>query len=415
MVRKKKSYFMHFLKRVYEEVLKEHIRENRQMLFLVGPRQVGKTTTSLEISELYKKGFFYINWDIQEDRVKIVEGPDAVAKMVQLDKLTEGRPIIIFDELHKYGKWKTFLKGFFDKYSKRVHIIVTGSARLDVYKAGGDSLMGRYFSYRLHPLSVREIIDSTLRSIEISEPKELKNESFLNLFNFGGFPEPFLKKSPSFYTKWKKTRTQQLFQEDLRDLTKIQELGQIQILAEVLRQQVGQLTSYTELAKKVNVSIDTIRRWLEILKSFYYCYTLQPWSKNVTRSLLKEPKIYLWDWSYTVDIGARAENFVASHLLKAVDFWTDRGLGHYELNYLRDKEKREVDFLISKDGEPWFLVEVKNSSNGSPSKSLFYFQKLLNAKHAFQVALDMDYVDISCFGYTEPIIVPAKTFLSQLV
>ncbi len=405
---------MRALKRIYEAVFEEHLAEDRQMLFLVGPRQVGKTTTSLEVSEPYKH-HFYLNWDIQSDRAQIIEGPDAVAANMQLDLLRKTLPVIVFDELHKYGKWKTFLKGFFDKYSKRVHIIVTGSARLDVYKAGGDSLMGRYFSYRLHPLSVAEILDPTLKKTEISDPKKISDEKFSNLLTFGGFPEPFLKKTSQFYTRWKRTRTQQLFEEDLRDLTKIQELSQIQILAEVLKQQVGKLTSYTELSKKVNVSIDTIRRWLEILKSFYYCYTVPPWSKNVVRSLLKEPKVYLWDWSCATDVGARAENFIASHLLKAVHFWTDRGMGEYELYYLRDKEKREVDFLIVKNSKPWCLVEVKNSSNGGLSKSLFYFQEMLEVEYAVQVALDMEYVNRSCFESSRPLIVPAKTFLSQLV
>ncbi|MDP1836721.1 MAG: AAA family ATPase [Chlamydiales bacterium] len=266
---------MHELKRVYEQVFEEHLLENRQMLFLVGPRQVGKTTTSLEVSETYKH-HFYFNWDAQGERAKIVEGPDAIAEMLQLEVLRKSLPVVVFDELHKYGKWKSFLKGFFDKYSKHVHIIVTGSARLDVYRAGGDSLMGRYFCYRLHPLSVAEIVNPKLKTAEISEPKKISEAKFSDLMNFGGFPEPFLKQSSQFYTRWKRTRTQQLFQEDLRDATMIRELGQLQLLAEVLRQQVGQATSYTELAKKVNVSVDTVRRWLEVLKSFYYCYTIQP-------------------------------------------------------------------------------------------------------------------------------------------
>lgn len=402
------------LKRIYEAVLEEHLAENRQMLFLVGPRQVGKTTTSLEVSEPYQH-HFYFNWDVQNDRQKIVEGPDAVAEVIRLDLLRKTAPIVVFDELHKYGKWKTFLKGFFDKYSRSVRIIVTGSARLDIYKAGGDSLMGRYFSYRLHPLSVAEIVNPALKKQELSPPKKISGEKFAHLLTFGGFPEPFIKHSPQFYTRWRRTRTQQLFEGDLRDLTRIQELGQIQLLAEVLRQQIGQLTSFTELSKKVNVSIDTIRRWIEVLKSFYYCYTIQPWSKNVVRSLVKEPKIYLWDWSSCADPGARAENLIASHLLKAVDFWTDRGWGHYELCYLRDKEKREVDFLVVKDGRPWMLIEVKNSSNGAPSKSLYYFQKMLQTDFTLQVAVDMEYVDSSCFKSSKPQIVPAKTFLSQLV
>lgn len=401
-------------KRVYEAIVEEHLRENRQMLFLVGPRQVGKTTTSLEVSENYEN-YFYFNWDTQSDRIKIVEGAEAVANAIKINTLERSHSIIVFDELHKYGRWKNFLKGFFDKYSKQLHIIVTGSARLDVYKAGGDSLMGRYFSYRLHPFSVAELLDPSLKQQEISFPKQISDEQFSNLLLFGGFPEPFLKQTLPFYNRWKRTRTQQLFEEDLRDLTRVQELGQIQVLAELLRQQVGQLTSYTELAKKVNVSIDTIRRWLEILKSFYYCYTIQPWSKNVSRSLLKEPKIYLWDWSSAMNVGARAENFIASHLLKAVHFWTDRGWGNYELYYLRDKEKREVDFLLVKDNQPWILIEVKNSDNGRPSKSLFYFKEALDVEFAFQIAIEGEYVDRSCFDFFSPIIVPAKTFLSQLV
>lgn len=402
------------LKRIYEAVFEEHLRENRQMLFLVGPRQVGKTTTSLEVSESYKH-HYYFSWDIQNDRMKIVAGPDAIAEAMQLNTLKRTKPIVVFDELHKYGKWKNFLKGFFDKYEKQAHIIVTGSARLDVYKAGGDSLMGRYFSYRLHPLSVGEIVDPNLKEVEVSSPKEIHDELFANLLTYGGFPEPFLKHSSQFYTRWKRTRSQQLFEEDLRDLTKVHQLGQIQVLAEVLRQQVGQLTSYTELAKKVNASIDTIKRWLGVLKSFFYCYTLQPWSKNVTRSLLKEPKVYLWDWSNAADPGARAENFIASHLLKAVHFWNDRGWGEYGLYYLRDKEKREVDFLVVKNNKPWWLVEAKCSHNGSPSKSLYYYQDLLQTDVAVQVAVDMDYVDRNCFESGKPLIVPARTFLSQLV
>lgn len=212
-----------------------------------------------------------------------------------------------------------------------------------------------------------------MKKTEISPPQKINDKQFSNLLHFGGFPEPFLKASPSFYSRWKRTRTHQLFEEDLRDLTKVHELEQMQVFAELLKHQAGHLTSLTELSKKVNVSVDTIRRWLQILKSFYYCYTLQPWSRNVSRSLLKQPKVYLWDWSCITDVGARAENFIASHLLKAVHFWTDRGWGDYELYYLRDKEKREVDFLITKDDNPWCLVEVKNSSNGSPSKSLYYF------------------------------------------
>lgn len=405
---------MNHLKRVYESILEDHLIKNRQMLFLVGPRQVGKTTTSLDLSASYKI-HYYFNWDVQSDRLKIVEGPEAIAELLKLDILRASVPVVVFDELHKYAKWKTFLKGFFDKYHHKVKIIVTGSARLDVYKLGGDSLMGRYFLYRLHPLSVAEIVNPALKTMEISEPSPIREEDFDRLFKFGGFPEPFLKSSPQFYSRWRRTRTHQLFEEDLRDATRIQEVGQIQLLAEILRQQAGQQTSFTELSKKVNVSIDTIRRWIEVLKSFYYCFTIQPWKKNVVRSLIKEPKIYLWNWAEVVDAGAKAENFIASHLLKAVHFWTDSGWGDYSLHYVRDKEKREVDFLIVKDEQPWMLVEVKKSSQAGLSKSLYYYQELLGVNFALQVAMDLDYLPQNCIQDGSPMIVPAKTFLSQLV
>ena len=405
------------MKRFYEHIFEEHFLQNRQMLFLVGPRQIGKTTLSKEIASR-RTTHFYLNWDSQKDRASIVAGPETVAELLNLSMPEMGKelPLIIFDELHKYKKWKSFLKGFFDKYSTQAHIIVTGSARLDIFKAGGDSLMGRYFLYRIHPLSVAEIISPFDRKTEIlQEPKEISSEAFDDLLKFGGFPDPFLKQDPLFYNQWTRLRFQQLFNEDLRDLTLIQDLAQMQVLAELLQQQAAQLTSYQSLASKVNVSVDTIKRWIQVLKSFYYCFTLKPWTKNVTRSLLKEPKLFLWDWSLVEDEGARKENFIASHLLKAVHFWTDRGFGSFELYFLRDKEKREVDFLVSKDKKPWFIVEVKSSENRSISKSLFYYQKVTGAQHAFQVTFDSEFVQGDCFSLTEPTIVPAKTFLSQLI
>src|SRR3569832_781066 len=208
---------------------------------------------------------------------------------------------------------------------------------------------------------------------------------------------------------------EQLFSEDLRDLTRIHDLGQMQILAELLSHQAGCLTNYSILANKVSVSVETVKRWIDVLKSFYYCFTLQPWTKNITRSLLKEPKVFLWDWSFVTDEGARFENCIASHLLKAVHFWTDQGLGDYGLYYLRDKEKREVDFVVTKNKKPWFIVDVKKSGKEGLSKALFHYQKLTNAPHAFQVVFDLPYVEGDCFKATEPVIVPASTFLSQLI
>ncbi len=414
IVVKKERAFMTRIRRTYELVMEEHLKENRQMLFLMGPRQVGKTTSSLEVSS-ERAQHFYFNWDIGEHRKLIIKGATSVAEAMGLDQLKRSTPIVVFDEIHKYRRWKTFIKGFFDHFEKKVKIVVTGSARLDIYKAGGDSLMGRYFPYRLHPLSVAELVHPTLRKTELApKPKKIAEDKWNALITFGGFPEPFLKKKLSFYTRWKRLRTQQLFKEDLRDLTQIQELGQIQLLAEILSTQVAQTTNYSDLAGKINVSVNTIKRWMQVLRSFYYCFSLQPWSKNISRSLLKEPKIYLWDWSLVENKGARVENFIASHLLKAVHFWTDRGFGEYGLYFLRDKEQREVDFLIVKNKKPWILVEAKTADTGI-SKSLYHYQELTKAEYVLQVVFDLDYVDVNCFSSSKPIVVPAKTFLSQLV
>jgi uncharacterized protein len=402
------------MRRIYQELIHEHLSSLRQMVFLMGPRQVGKTTLSLEAASEWPE-HFYFSWDNTAERLLFLEGAEAIAKQAGLQELGAERPILIFDEIHKFGKWKGFLKGFFDLYEKITRIIVTGSARLNVYKRGGDSLMGRYFYYRIHPLSVAEIVSPDLIKTEIRKsPKAIQEADWEALLKHGGFPEPFVQRSENFSRRLQAMRKDQLFREDIRDGTRIQELAQLELLAELLRKQAAQSMDYQSLAKKVGVSADTIRRWVEVLKSFYYCFSIQPWSKNITRSLLKEPKLYLWDWSLIEDEGHRNENLVASHLLKAVHFWTDRGLGEYGLYYLRTKDQREVDFIVTKNKKPWFIVEVKTKAKGM-SPELYRFQEETQAPHAFQVAFDLPFVNKNCFEEKGPILVPAKTFLSQLV
>ena len=402
------------MKRTYQILLKKHLNEHRQMIFLSGPRQVGKTTTSLAASGEYLL-HYYFNWDNEDHRALIIEGPKAIARESALDTLQKSEPIIVFDEIHKYRNWKRFLKGFFDTYEKKCRIVVTGSARLNIYKRGGDSLMGRYFLYRLHPLSIREIVNPNFPDQEIQAPKEINKADYEALLTYGGFPEPYIKRSKTFFNQWKRLRTEQLFREDIRDLSHVQEIGQIQLLAEILQEEASHALNHSALAAKIKVSTPTLLRWMELLKNLYFCFTIQPWSKNLTRALIKEPKVYLWNWALIDDIGSKLENLVASHLYKAVQFWTDQGLGEYGLYYLRDKDKREVDFLVTKDCKPWFLVEAKTSSNVGISRWLYYYQEKLKADHAFQIAFDLPFIDQDCFAIKEPVIVPATTFLSQLI
>lgn len=399
------------MNRTYDQLLTDHLSNNRQMLFLAGPRQVGKTTCA----KLAPPPMSYMNWDDISHRRTIMRGADKVSAFLDLDSLRETPLTVVFDELHKYSGWESFLKGFYDVYTDTARIIVTGSARLNVFQSGGDSLMGRYFLYRMHPLSLGEFIHPDFGTSEIRPPKHASPEVMQNLLRFGGFPEPFLKGEVRFFNRWQRLRKEQFLQEDLRDLSLVQEISSLQVLAELICSRAGQLINYSNLANDINVSVDSIRRWLTILESTYYCFSIRPWSRNVRNSLLKQPKLYMWDWTLTQDDGARRENVIASHLLKSIHWWTDIGLGKYGLYYVRDKQKREVDFLVTRNDTPWFLVEVKQSRNKEISSALKYFHKETGATHAFQVYFDGEYVDRNCFEITTPVKVPAETLLSQLI
>jgi len=381
------------------------------MAFLVGPRQVGKTTSSRTSAGEHR----CFTWDRQTDRKLLTRGADAIAEELELTTLRRGKKTVVFDEIHKYRKWKSFLKGFFDVHGDAARILVTGSARLGFFRRGGDSLMGRYFPYRMHPLSIAELVRTDLGAGPLAKPTAPPAGAMEQLLAFGGFPEPFLRGEVRFYNRWRRLRTELLFREDLRDLTQVQEVGQVQVLADLIANRVGGLVNYSSLATAANISVDTVRRWVAVLEGLFFCFSLRPWFSNVPKSLRKQPKLFLWDWSLVRDRGARRENLVASHLLKAVHLWTDIGLGDFDLCFLRDKAKREVDFVVIRDGEPWFLVEVKSSASRSINPSLHYFRDKLGVDHAFQLAFDLEFVERDCFAEIEPRRVPAVTFLAQLV
>jgi len=402
------------MQRVYESLILEHLSNNDQMAFISGPRQVGKTTIAEHIAAQVKRSKA-LNWDILEDRAQILGGFENLTRELALDRIATDKPLLILDEIHKYKNWKNLIKGFFDASKGKLRILVTGSSKLNVFRRGGDSLMGRYFLYRAHPLSTAELQRTEISPELILAPKQPNPEQWETLFRFGGFPEPFQKADTRFYNRWQNLRLEQLFREDIRNLEQVQDIAQLELLALQIRENASKQTSYTSLANKTRVSDPTIRRWIRILEQFYYCFVITPYSNNVARSILKEPKIYLWDWSIINDEGARVENFVASHLIKAVDCWNDTGVGSFKLHYVRDKEKREVDFLIVKNRKPWMLIEVKKSANEPLSPALSFFQKQLKAPIAIQVAYDADYVEYDCRDASSPVIVPAQTFLSQLV
>lgn len=394
--------------RLYDHMLREHFARHRQMALVSGPRQVGKTTTCRAL------GSSYLNWDSTDDRRVVLRGPNEVARHLGLEQLREQAPLIVFDELHKYSKWKRFLKGFFDVYGPRVQVIVTGSSRLDITRRGSDSLMGRYFMFRMHPWSVSECVRTDLPEQPIQPPVSTSEADWRALNEHGGFPEPFLSRDIRFTRRWRSLRQEQLTRGDLRDVARLQDLGPMETLALIVAEQSAGQLIYSNLSREIGVAVDTAKRWVDLLVRLHYGFLVRPWFANVTKALRKEPKWFLRDWSGIDDPGARAETLVACHLLKAVEGWTDLGLGQFELRYLRDKLKREVDFVVIRDRKPWFLVEVKTSER-KLSDALGYFQAQTKARHAFQAVMDLPFRRADCFERTEPTVVPARTLLSQLL
>jgi uncharacterized protein len=403
------------INRVYLPMARRHFQEDRQMLFLSGPRQVGKTTTARALGEQFPD-CTYLNWDVTEHRRLIMAGGAAVAEAADLHRARDSAQVLILDEIHKMPGWKDLLKGLFDGWAPNLKIVVTGSAHLNVFKKGGDSLMGRYFPYRMHPLSVGEICSPAItEGLYRARPQAPAVDDFAALLRYGGFPEPYIRRQPRFHQRWRRLRTELLIKEDLRDLSRTTEVARIEVLASIMAQRAGQLTSFASLSRQLGVSIDTVKSWLAMLEALHYLFPVRPWHENLSRALRKEPKYYLWDWSDVDSEGARLENLVACALLKSVHFWTDTGMGNFALHYIRDKEKHEVDFVVVRDGSPWFLVEVKSSRSKRLTPSLARFQEQTAAPHAFQAVLDLEPIASDCFSYHSPTVVPLVSFLSQLI
>lgn len=396
------------LPRLYTHILEDHLARYSEMAFVSGPRQVGKTTACRSVADAY------LNWDNEDHRRILLRGPSAIADAIQTRKARSASPVLVIDEFHKHPRWKNLLKGFFDTYRDQVRVLVTGSSRLDIYRRGSDSLMGRYLLYRMHPLSVAECLRTTLPGGVVQPQQELPAADWDALWEHGGFPGPFVRRDARFSRQWRQLRREQLSREDLREVTMVQDIGTMEVFMQVLAEQSAQQLVYSNLAQEVQVSLDTVKRWLDLLGRLHYGFVVRPWFANLTKAYRKEPKWFLRDWSGIADAGARAETFVACHLLKAVEGWTDLGLGEFELRYIRDIHKREVDFVVVRDKKPWCLVEVKvTDTHFAPA--LEYFKGKTKAPHAFQVVMDLPYVNVDCFSYETPVVVPARTFLSQLL
>jgi predicted AAA+ superfamily ATPase len=329
----------------------------KKMVFVAGARQVGKTTLARQLLE---NADGYLNWDIPEHREKILKRELPVGKFW------------VFDEIHKYRGWRNFLKGIYDLNGPRQKVLVTGSAKLDFYRYGGDSLQGRYHFLRLHPLSAAELKIGT-------------GEDLLTLLQLGGFPEPFLSGSEVDATRWSREYRTRLVREDIAGLERVTDLGNMELLMLNLPEKVGNPLSLNSLREDLNVSHKTVANWLNILERAYAIYRISPFGNPKLRAVKKEQKHYHIDWSLVQDPGPRFENMVACHLLKWVHYKQDAQGSDAELMYFRDVDRREVDFVVVEKKKPVLMVECK-FGDAEISRGLRYMKARFPDCDAFQIS-----------------------------
>lgn len=365
-------------------VIKEDLK--RKMVFLGGPRQVGKTTLSKKYIHSPEQ---YYTWDDLQDRTKI-----------KSHQISTQASTIVLDEVHKYARWRMLVKGLYDKFSDHLSILVTGSARLDHFRKGGDSLVGRYHYYRLHPLTVSEVKSQKLKG------------GLSQLLRFGGFPEPYQQADEAFYRRWKRERISRVVYQDLRDLDTVKDLAKMELLVDMLPSRVGSPLSIKSLQEDLEVSPNTVSRWIEVLEAVYYCYKIIPFGPPKIRAVKKTNKLYLWDWAEVEDVGPRFENLVASHLLKYCHFLEDTQGYRMELRYLRDIDGREIDFVVLQDKKPLFAVECKTGEK-KLSPHIGYFKERTAIPEFYQVHMGKSDYGVARSGR----VLPLETFcqLKKLV
>jgi len=330
------------------------------MAFVAGPRQVGKTTLALSLlgPEADERSKGYLNWD-----------DPRMAAHIRRAELPPDEPLLVLDEIHKYARWRNLLKGIFDTEKSFRKIVVTGSARLDYYRKGGDSLVGRYRLFRLHPFSLPELGGSA--DLEA-------------LLHFGGFPEPLFRANDTEHRLWHRARLSRVVREDLRDLEHVREVSLVEHLVDLLPSRVGAPLSIANLRQDLDVDHKTVERWLQILENLYVCFRIAPFGVPRIRAVKKEKKLYLWDWSSVADAGARFENLVAGQLLKYCHFVEDTQGHVMELRFLRDTDRREVDFVVLRDRRPLFAVECKTGERAI-GPAVRYFAERTGVPRFFQV------------------------------
>ena len=351
------------MKRALSTIIEKDL--TNKIILLTGPRQSGKTTLAKSLRESYD----YLNYDAAEDRI-----------VLQEKSWDRNKSLVIFDELHKMPKWKTFLKGVYDKEGSSPNILVTGSAKLDTFKKVGDSLAGRYFQFRLHPIDIKEASKFWRDDIQ-----EITNR----LLECGGFPEPFLSGSGTYYQRWRRTHTDIILRQDLIDTQAVRDIKAIETLIELLKKRVGSTISYSNLARDLECDPNTIKRWLNLLEDMYIIFRVTPFHHNIARSLLKEPKYYFYDIGLidSDNLGAKIENLVACSLLKHLHWLEDTTGVSTDLHFLRTKDGREIDFLVCA-GKENTMIEVKLKDD-NPAAAFAHFQQFMPNTKSVQLVLEL--------------------------
>lgn len=354
-----------YLRRYIEKAVIDDVE--KKMVFIAGPRQSGKTTLAkhLCVTAGFDINKRYLNWDALKDRESMIK-----------ERFPGGPGYLVLDEIHKYSRWRQVVKGLYDKRGSALQILVTGSARLDYYRRGGDSLQGRYHFYRLLPLTFAELNVSSASGVK-------------DLLRYGGFPEPFLLQSDRETRRWSREYRTRVIREDLADLENVKDLGMIEHLVLRLPDLVGSPLSINALRNDLQVSHQSVSRWITMLENLYMIFRIYPFGAPAIRAVKKEAKHYHADWTAVRDTGKRFENMVACHLLKWCLFLQDTQGRDIELRYFRDIDKREVDFVIVEDGTPLYCIECKTSDKNL-SRSLYYFKMRFPEVKAVQAVLEND-------------------------
>jgi predicted AAA+ superfamily ATPase len=352
--------------RVLERLIQHPVQQDllKKIVFISGPRQCGKTTLAQELIRTSKDSGLYLNWDDPKDRLRIIRRD-----------WDDSQRLIVLDEIHKNKKWKNFVKGTYDTQKTKHSFLVTGSARLDLYRKGQDSLMGRYHHWRLHPMGLDEHPQSM-------SPKE----ALRRLLRVGGFPEPFLDGGETVARRWRLARRENIFRSDIQSIQNVGEITKLELCFDLLRSRVGSPISYKSLHEDLDVSAPTVKAWTELLSLSYASFIVRPYAK-MERSIKKAPKIYFFDNAdVDGDEGAVFENLVANHLLKKINYLQDKTGHAYDLCYLRDKEGHEVDFVILKDRKPLELIEAKLSDTNDYKNLQYYAERLKPERAVLLVA-----------------------------